>query len=232
MNELKSLRNLKKMQINNLTVYTCITGNYDDLKTPLGRDPNVRYICFTNNPNLKSDFWEIEMISNPLKLDDIRLARYVKTNPHEFVHTPYSIWIDGSMQLVGSINGIMNHFVQKELDLLTVKHPFCGDVYEELMSCVFFQKGEPEIMARQVYDYRAEGLPAKTGQVETGLLIRRNDAKLNAFGKLWFDEIKNKSRRDQLSFMYIFWKLKNPFKLGTITVQDREKFLKLYQHNK
>ena len=219
------------MQINKITVYTCITGDYDKLLPPLFVDQNTRYVCFTNNKNLTSDFWEIELIENPLKLDNVRLARYVKTNPHQFVHTAYSMWIDGNLQITASIYGILNHVIEQDVDFLTIKHPHCIDIYGELLGCIFHQKDSPEVMARQVYDYRTEGLPDRTGQCETNMIIRKNDAKMTAFGNLWFEEIKTKSRRDQLSFMYVYWKLKKPFKLGQISVKERNTFIKLSEHS-
>ena len=40
-----------------ICVYTCITGNYDDLKEVKVKEDNIDYICFTNNKGLSSNSW-------------------------------------------------------------------------------------------------------------------------------------------------------------------------------
>ena len=48
-----------KKQNNKLVIYTAFTGNYDELKEPEFIDENCDYVCFTENPDLESDTWEI-----------------------------------------------------------------------------------------------------------------------------------------------------------------------------
>ena len=45
-----------------LCVYTCITGDYDDLHEIEKPEKGVDYYCFTNNKNLKSKTWKIVQI--------------------------------------------------------------------------------------------------------------------------------------------------------------------------
>ncbi len=42
-----------------IVVYTAIFGNYDALKIIPQQSVNADYVCFTDNPNLKSDQFEI-----------------------------------------------------------------------------------------------------------------------------------------------------------------------------
>ena len=57
--------NIKELIRNSkLVIYTCIIGEYDYLKDPEYIDDNCDYICFTNNPKLKSDIWQIRFIEN------------------------------------------------------------------------------------------------------------------------------------------------------------------------
>ena len=48
-------------------VYTAITGYYDGLITPEYINKDWDYICFTDNPDLTSDFWQIRKME---ELDD------------------------------------------------------------------------------------------------------------------------------------------------------------------
>ena len=47
-----------------ICVYTCITGNYDNLKDVLVKEDNVDYICFTDNKYLSSSTWKIMYIED------------------------------------------------------------------------------------------------------------------------------------------------------------------------
>src|SRR2546422_511368 len=42
-------------------VYTFIFGGYDDLKSPAIFTPGWDYICFTDDPTLRSDIWDVRL---------------------------------------------------------------------------------------------------------------------------------------------------------------------------
>ena len=52
---------MKNDIVNNkvLIVYTAIFDNYDQLIDPKSLYKNCKFICFTNNKDLKSKIWEI-----------------------------------------------------------------------------------------------------------------------------------------------------------------------------
>jgi len=39
--------------------YTVLSGDYDNLKNPKVVTPGWKYVCFTDQDNVKSDIWEI-----------------------------------------------------------------------------------------------------------------------------------------------------------------------------
>ena len=49
--------------MNKIAVYTCITGNYDNLLEISEKSDKIDYICFTDNKNLKSASWKIKYFS-------------------------------------------------------------------------------------------------------------------------------------------------------------------------
>lgn len=51
----KLLEDVKNKKI---VIYTAFTGNYDNLKEPEYIDENCDYVCFTDNPNIKSKYLE------------------------------------------------------------------------------------------------------------------------------------------------------------------------------
>jgi len=65
----------------------------------------------------------------------------------------------------------------------------------------------------QVEGYRLEGYPERNGLAASGLMIRNhNSKKVDEFMNRWWEEIRLKSKRDQLSFNYVLWK--QPISVG------------------
>ena len=55
--------------------------------------------------------------------------------------------------------------------------------------------------------YREEGFPENYGLLQSNIMLRRhNDEACIKLMEKWFDELKNGSHRDQLSFNYALWK--------------------------
>ena len=82
-----------------IVIYTCISGNYDDICVPKIKENNVDYIMFTNNEKIKknNNIWTIENIpENVAKLNDnVLINRYIKMHPHKlFKDYDISIYID------------------------------------------------------------------------------------------------------------------------------------------
>ena len=66
--------------------------------------------------------------------------------------------------------------------------------------------------------YKKENFPDNRGLIESCFLIRKHNDKqcINIMEK-WYEEVKNYSHRDQLSFNYIIWK--NDIKMKYISKQ-------------
>ena len=93
------------MRMNNIyskiVVYTVIMGDYDYLKNPEYIMENCDYICFTNNPNLKSDIWQIRYDADT-QLDNTKWQRRHKVMVHEYLpEYDWSVYIDGNVRIIG-----------------------------------------------------------------------------------------------------------------------------------
>ncbi|BDQ04625.1 MAG: hypothetical protein KatS3mg084_0143 [Candidatus Dojkabacteria bacterium] len=85
--------------VNKVAVYTAIFGNYDNLKEPDNPILNADLYCFTDNPNLTSNFFNVIHVSLPLP-DPVRSARKYKILGHPIVNKyHYSIWFDAAFRL-------------------------------------------------------------------------------------------------------------------------------------
>lgn len=191
---------------NRIAIYTAITGNYDELRTPKYVSENCDYICFTDNINLKSDFWEIRLMQDS-ELDPVRKARKHKVLPHMYLKEyDSSIWIDGNFDIVGDMNEVINKY-SNESGMLCIIHPQRNCVYEEAKACIELNKDSEDIINNQIEKYLADNYPKNNGMIASGVLYRKHrDAKLVKVMEAWWKEIYNRSRRDQLSFNYVCWK--------------------------
>ena len=186
-------------------VYTAIFGDYESLLNPKIVNPNLDYICFTDNPNLKSDIWNIKLID--MDLDNTRKARTIKTLPHKFLSEyDFSFWFDAAFQIIGDLEEYVNTYAKEGL-ILGVKHSWRNGIYEEVEACISRNKDDETVMRSQVERYKSEGYPKNNGLIESGALFRRhNDPRVINIMEQWHHEIMNYSKRDQLSFDYVCWK--------------------------
>lgn len=195
-------------------IYTALINNYDELKTPKVISKGFKYICFTDNPKLKSDFWEIKQIDVPNNIDPVRIARSIKIEYFKYLpHHKINIWVDSSFSILTDFNELLT-----DADIITLSHPFRDCVYQEAERCLFSHKDNDEIIRNQIAKYKAEGYPEHNGMISSGIQIRRNSLALKKFMGLWWKEIEQGSIRDQLSFNYVYWK--NPLDVKILNYND------------
>jgi hypothetical protein len=195
--------------MNKKVIYTAIYGNKDTLKDPLYHNKDFDYICFTDNKDLKSDIWKV-IYSKPYHKDPVRSAKIFKVKPHEFLRDyETSIWIDANFIICSDLNQFLNKF-GTQANMLTFEHDQGRNcIYDEAKIIIEHNKDNPDIVTRQMEKYKLEEFPEQTGLTANSILLRRhNKEDIIELMELWWDEIEEFSRRDQLSFYYCKWKLK------------------------
>ena len=91
--------------------------------------------------------------------------------------------------------------------LFVGKHPKRDCTYKEAIECIKLKKDTPDHINPQMEQYRSEGFPENFGLPQSCIVFRYHNTEASkSFGEHWFEEIKNKSHRDQLSFSYVAWK--------------------------
>jgi len=226
-----------------ITVYTCVTGRYDDLVWPLEaqavNDPQVRYIFFVDNvpeghiwEMAKARGWQFQELAWKHE-DPTRSARFHKINPDLVLpeDTEISIWIDGSQQFKDTIHPRrLATKATEKVSIATFRHPLRRCVYEEAKACVQREKDDPEVIRSQMARYREQLYPRNNGMVETACVIRRHDKLATRFCEAWWHEISTGSRRDQLSFNFVHWRLGIPY--GTIPGHREDSPFFNFQHHR
>jgi len=217
------------MKVLNNIIYTCVTGDYDTLKEPNVITEGWDYICFTNNLNLKSKNWKIIYIENN-GLCNTKLARKVKINPWIYLEN-YDLlfWIDANLNINCDLNKFINNNFNKDSLICMMTHGRRNCIYKEAEQCILENKDNKDVILNQINQYKIEGFPENFGMSQTGLLIRRNTIEVNNFCKLWWNEVLNKSKRDQLSFYYIMWK--NPIQYNLFSYDVLFDTFRSNEHN-
>ncbi|SFV03785.1 glycosyltransferase domain-containing protein [Butyrivibrio sp. INlla21] len=196
----------KKIFDDEIVVYTAITGNYDNLNDPCYFAPGIRYVCFTNNREIKSDKWEMNYISDT-SLDDIHLARHIKFFPNKYLkECDTSVWVDGKFQVIGDIREYIGVF-QKDKPMLCFPHFERKCLYDEAAKLISYGIGIKKDIIDQITYYNSQGYPIDNGLIETGCIIRKhNDSTVINLMNDWWTELKRFSYRDQISLPYVCWK--------------------------
>lgn len=205
-------------------VYTVITGQYDELRDPLYIDPAFDYICFTNDNTLNSDVWNIQYINvGEQDLDNVRLARKYKILCYKYLKGyDYSVYVDGKIHIIGDLNKYIDEYSMGS-SMLCFPHFTRDCVYEEAKTCISLSKDKAEIIEKQMDGYKREGYPLKHGLIDSACLVRRHDDRiLQQVMDCWWKEIKEKSRRDQLSIGYACWKNNFYYDICDLFIYDNE----------
>lgn len=198
---------------NNKVIYTCITGNYEKLIEPSVISNNFDYICFSDDPNLTSNVWDIKPIPEDLQyLSKVKQQRCIKICPHKYLSEyDTSIWVDGSIDIIGDVNV----FLQKECNeddkiIYIPEHPNRNCIYQEGITCINMKKDIINNIDTQIDKYKKENYPQKNGLVQSNIVIRKhNNKSCIEVMELWKEELIKHSHRDQLSFNYALWKTNN-----------------------
>jgi Protein of unknown function (DUF616) len=191
-------------------IYTAITGGYDSVKM---QPPGVAQPILFNETSIH--YW------NP---DPCRIAKFQKILGYSQLG-PMSLWVDGSIVFDPCTDlGALAEEHLKDADIAVMKHPDRDCVYQEAKACIERDKDDPDTIVAQTVRYSQDGYPSNYLLSETGVMFRRNTPRVLRFCSMWWDEVTRGSRRDQISFPYVAWKLKMPYK------QIEKRFYTVHPH--
>ncbi|MBR4742407.1 MAG: DUF616 domain-containing protein, partial [Desulfovibrio sp.] len=183
-------------------IFSAVAGNYDSLKIPGFLDPKARYVLFTDKPKHETGVWNILPVPFWHK-DPTRITRYVKVHPHYlFPEADVAIWVDQNVLLLGDISEEIEAFLASGAAVGTFFHPTRMTVLEEVYACLKLKKDAVSLMQEQVKRYQKWGLLDLPLANTNVVFYNLKHSKLARFLALWWGELEQYSRRDQLSFPY------------------------------
>lgn len=197
-------------------------GNYEHYRefNNLKEREKVDWYYFTDN-NLTSNFWNIIKINTlpELKFYNNRLkCKYIKMNTHKILpHYDYYFWIDGSFP-ISNPNFINDLFKLIPNDLILYLHNSRRkerNIRGEVKRCSKLRSVNKEKLQLQLKSYLDDKYPDKKGDLySSGIILKKNNKKINSMMELWFQHNETYTQRDQISLPYVLWKSKtNPSRI-------------------
>jgi hypothetical protein len=187
-----------------LVVYSALFGDYDELFVPSRELAQAcDFVLFTDQLNIPPP-WRRGSLSYAGP-SSTRQSRFYKLLPHRlFPQYEWSLYLDANVDLgVNPIEFLELHR-SRGPDFFVFRHPKRGSIVEELAACIEGRKDSGERMTRQVAQYLDSGFRHGFPLTENNVLLRRhNDPDLAELGEAWWDEVRAKSGRDQLSLPYV-----------------------------
>lgn len=178
-------------------IYTAVTDGYDLIKEPKVVTDGWDYICFTDRDFDAESTWDFR------KMDSGVLAQREK-KINLLPDYDLTIWVDGSILINCDLNLFILDYCMGDFSLM--KHPTRDCTYAEAGAVMQLGKADPITVTKQMRGYKKQGLPDNEGMVQTGVLVREHTDDVRRFCKIWWQHVKNKCHRDQLSFNFCLWK--------------------------
>lgn len=178
------------------TVLTTVLGGHDLLRD--APKSSARFICYTDNPALRSKTWKIRLVSGELLNPPRRLARKIKTLVHQYVtDDEIVLWVDARFQITRDPVPMIKQVLARH-DIALHYHPSRTRVTDEGEECARLGLDTRAKIAVQVRSVVRRG--GDYPLYATGILARRMTPKMKELGRFWWKEIEAHTLRDQLSF--------------------------------
>jgi len=208
-----------------IVVYTAISSCEDRLQpVPEAWRQRARFVAFWDCPQPDLG-WEIRPLSKRFR-DLRRNASVHKCLPHVFFpEEEYSLWLEGSVSIVSEPpcrEWIKRHL--RKMDLATFKHRIRKCLYDEGFISLDFRYDSEQVIRKQMQKYCDLDYPESKGLAECVVLLRRHSRKVQRLNETWFNEVKQGSVLNQLSFDFVVHQLKLEYGLLPGTISNNRYF--------
>ena len=211
-----------------IAVITSMYGSDTDLRSlsETEKSYNVDYFAFLDKENKTTTGWKKLISKSHSTIDSKwgyrRNAKIFKVLPELFLpQYDVYIWIDSEIKLKKDPNIICQNYL-KNNDIAVFNHSQRNCIYDE---CEVIKKlgwENKETLENQFKFYDSNNFPKNFGLYEMTCYIKRNNEVTKSMSTMWWELICKFSSRDQLSFPYVVWKLKNELKVSILPGRVRE----------
>lgn len=187
-----------------ICVYTVLLGGYDTLlEQDVASLSGADFLCFSDDPDLRSDTWEVVPVEPYLPQDLHRSSRVYKILGHERLgEYDVTVCIDASVRLRVTPEELVADWLTDDVDMALALHSFREQVLDEFDEVIRLNYDDRARVYEQLTDYGIQYPDVLESRPHWGgMIVRRNTDAVRAAMRLWFDHVLRYSRRDQLSLM-------------------------------
>lgn len=225
------------------SILTFIIGkNYQKVHQIKNKQDDIQYLLITNDKDLTSNTWKViydESLDKECKnpFDKCFKIRY---NVFKYCSTDICVTIDGSMEIKGSLDPLIDKFNKENYDICLMPHPIWPDFINEYSAWIKMRKYPVqnaqrffEFIKNVNYDINYKGL------FQLCFSIKRNTELTKQIDNLTYNFIQylspnkqNTERLDQTIFTYVMNRYFNKIKVLSVSEQIvRSKAIQWYWHN-
>ena len=233
------------MQKYKYTILTFIIGKgYEKVHEIINKQDDVEYLLITDDNTLQSNTWQVIYDKDLLQYKSpFEKCFKVRYNVFKYCTSDICVTIDGSMQVKGSLDKLIDKFNQGQYDICLMPHPFWNDFYTEYNAWMRM-RNYPLIQAQRAinyfqdhnYDFSYKGL------FQLCFSIKRRSDLTNDIDKQTYKCLEDLSYNSQLSkeferldqtvFTYVVNKFFNNIKVLPVSEQVvRSYAIQWYWHN-
>ena len=222
------------------TVMTYIFGGYEFPHEVMEKDPDAEYLLITDDPNLKSETWEVICDPSLAGRNPIESNYDVRLHPFRYAHTDVVVRIDGSIELKKSLAPLLKDFNEGGYDRCLMIHPARNNFAQEL-ECWITQRHYPqEVADRTLRMMEAWGYDLDyQGMFQGCFEIVRNTGKNRDINRLTYHLMKYTGgenaidRLDQHIFSFVVNTLHQDLKVLPVSenLVTHSQFAQWYFHN-
>lgn len=190
-----------------ICVYTCLVGNSEALnEQPTAAQSRLPFICFTDNPGLRSETWQVRVVPRLFAMDPVRSQRQIKILPHKYLpEFDASLYIDNSVLLRQPPEALVEKYFPAS-GFCILEHSYRATVDDEFIEVARLGLDDQNRIFEQREHYKIKYPEILSEKPYWGAILLR-DHRNPAVAKmleLWFAHVQRYSRRDQLSVNLAF----------------------------
>jgi hypothetical protein len=182
-------------------VFTGVFGGVESLQERVFEDSSRDYLCFTDDPAIKSRSWQVIYTEPSLPGDPARSVRQVKYLGHpELEGYERRLWIDNKIRLLAPPDAMMQ-CLGPEDDIAVPLHDHRGSLRAEFDAVRRSRKDAP-FRVRELQNYVEMFYPELLDQkiYEQAIIVSRPSDSYFSLMHEWYQLVLRFSARAQLSF--------------------------------
>ena len=189
-----------------VTVFTTVLGLTDPLRPPRNVNKQARYLVFADQ-RVQVAPYECIRIPPTDRQRSRLMSRMIKIlADHPAMHdSDFILWHDAAFQLHCDPVAL-TAAMPDDIEMVAFRHPHRNTIEEEAKAIAKLGYVTTDVLEKQVQDYKAEGFPPQQMISSTGFSIRRCTEHVKTFNQVWWQEVRDRCWRDQMSVDYAIWK--------------------------